>query len=98
MTAATHTSQTLDRGLQILEILANASQDLTITDIANALDVHRTIAHRLLATLEAREFVSRSASGRYQLGNRIIRLSSRIGNQLRSVARQPLLALSKETD
>jgi DNA-binding IclR family transcriptional regulator len=92
------TAQTLDRGLQILEILGDAEQDLTTTEIAVALDVHRTIAHRLVATLEQRGFVSRSPTNRYQLGTTLIRLSSRVGGHLRMIARPALATLNKETD
>jgi DNA-binding IclR family transcriptional regulator len=84
--------------LQILEILAAAKQDLTISEIAVAIDVHRTIAHRLMATLEQRDFVSRSSVKRYRLGTGIIRLAAAIGGELRTIARPLLTALSTETD
>ena len=98
MSAATHTAQTLDRGLQILELLANGEHEPNITEIAKALDVHRTIAHRLVATLEQRDFVTRSSGNRYQLGTGLLRLSGRIGGQLRAMARPALKALNQELD
>lgn len=94
---ATHTSQTLDRGLQILEFLGGSTEDRTISDIATALDVHRTIAHRLVATLQQRQFVNRSPIGRYRLGTRMIGLAATIGGELRTIARPILTELSEET-
>ena len=45
-------SQTLSRGLSILEILADASGPLGIDDVAAHLGVHRSVAYRLIRTLE----------------------------------------------
>lgn len=98
MATATHTAQTLDRGLQVLEVLARAERDLTISEIAEALKVHRTIGHRLVTTLEQRDLVSRSAEGRYRLGAGLIRLAGAIDRDLRAIARPFLLALNSETD
>lgn len=97
MAPATHTSQTLDRGLQILEILAAAPGDMTISEIATQLDVHRTIAHRLTATLQQRQFISRSPLGRFSLGTRLVGLAAGIGGEIRAVARPLLMELNEET-
>ena len=98
MATTTHTAQTLDRGLQVLEVLARADKDLTISEIAEALNVHRTIGHRLVSTLEQRDLVSRSAEGRYRLGAGLIRLAGAINRELRAIARPLLTELSLETD
>ena len=50
--AAAPASQTLSRGIRILEILADAREPLSIDEIARRLDVHRSVAYRLLRTLE----------------------------------------------
>jgi IclR family transcriptional regulator, acetate operon repressor len=97
MGTTTHTAQTLDRGLQVLEALARAEKDLTISEIADALKVHRTIGHRLVTTLELRDLVSRSAEGRYRLGAGLVRLAGAIDRDLRAIARPFLLALNSET-
>jgi DNA-binding IclR family transcriptional regulator len=98
METSTHTSQTLDRGLQVMETLAATSHDMTIAEIATAIDVHRTIAHRLVATLHQRQFVSRTSLGRYRLGTRVVCLAASLGGELRAIARPPLTALSAEID
>jgi DNA-binding IclR family transcriptional regulator len=98
MATTSGTSQTLDRGLKILEIIASEAREPTITEIAAALDVHRTIAHRLVATLEQHDFVARSQHNRFQLGTGLIRLASRVGGQLRVIARPALAALNEDLD
>jgi DNA-binding IclR family transcriptional regulator len=98
MASDTHRAQTLDRGLQVLEVLARAEKDLTISEIAQALGIHRTIGHRLVATLEEREFVQRTADSRYGLGAGLARLAGSINRELRAVARPFLVELNRETD
>ena len=50
------TIQALDRALDVLQILA-ANEGMTLTEIAKALDQSVATMHRVLATLEARQFV-----------------------------------------
>ena len=45
-------SQTLSRGIRALEILAAAPGPLTIAELADAMGVHRSVAYRILRTLE----------------------------------------------
>ena len=44
-------SQTLARGLNALQLVADAPAGLTVQQVAEGIGVHRTIAYRLLATL-----------------------------------------------
>jgi len=81
-----------------MEILARADQDLTITEISHALKVHRTIGHRLVATLEQRDLVYRTPGGGYRLGAGLIRLAGAINRDLRAVARPFLAELNAQTD
>ena len=46
------TSQTLDRGLRVLDVLAAAPGGLTVTELAARLEVNRTVVYRLVSTLE----------------------------------------------
>ena len=57
-------SQTLDRGLRALEMVAAAPEGMTVQQVAERLDVHRTIAHRLLATLAAHHLIARGPDNR----------------------------------
>ncbi len=59
-------SQTLHRGVRILEHLAAVGNPQPVMDIAQALDLHRSITYRLLRTLEGHQLVERdpaAASG-----------------------------------
>lgn len=61
----TSTLQTLDRGLQVLELLAK--RELGPTDLARAVCVDRASIHRILRTLIEKGFVERvDAGGRYR--------------------------------
>ncbi|MCD6638863.1 MAG: helix-turn-helix domain-containing protein, partial [Nocardioides sp.] len=42
---AAETSQTLDRGLRVLAVLAECSEGLTVTELATRLDVNRTVVY-----------------------------------------------------
>lgn len=53
------TSQTLDRGLRVLKLLADTDHGLTVTELSNKLGVNRTVVYRLLATLEQHTLVRR---------------------------------------
>ncbi|HVV13881.1 IclR family transcriptional regulator [Amycolatopsis sp.] len=60
-------AQTLDRALDVLDILADG-QARSSQDLAAATGLHRSIVYRILRTLEDRELVRRTAEGRYTMG------------------------------
>lgn len=60
----TTTLQTLDRGLAALSLLAEAPAGLKPAELADRLGVHKAIAYRLLATLEAHSLIRRLPDGR----------------------------------
>lgn len=63
MTARTDITQTLSRGISILEVLAQSPAPLSTTDLADYLDVPRTNVNRLLNTLLAHDLISGSSKG-----------------------------------
>jgi DNA-binding IclR family transcriptional regulator len=64
-----YTVHTLDKGLAVLEALAAAGEDLTLTEVAHRLKESRTAVFRLLRTLQERGYVQQDAgSKRYRLG------------------------------
>ena len=74
--------QSVDRALSVLELLA-ADGQLGVTAIAGLLDVHKSTASRLLATLEAHGLVERLPDdGRYQLGVGVLRLAGATRSRL----------------
>ncbi|MFI8221492.1 IclR family transcriptional regulator [Streptomyces sp. NPDC085932] len=84
-------AQTLDRGLRVLEILAEAGDGLSVTEVAAALEVHRSIAARLLATLLNRGYVRRHRDGGYTLGTTLLSLARDVSNDL-LLAATPLMS------
>lgn len=89
-------SQTLDRGIRVLETLADAgdSAGLTITELATRLGVGRPVVYRLVTTLEDHHLVSRAADGRVRLALGISRLASAVTPVVRSDARPVLRELA----
>lgn len=90
------TSQTLDRGLRVLELLADAPAGLTVTELAAGLAVNRTVVYRLLATLEQHGLARRSGDGRARLGLAVVPLARRVQPLLREAALPPLRRLAEE--
>ena len=89
-------SQTLDRGLQVLEAVARAGDPLTVAEAAASVGLDRTVAHRLVATLAARGYLQRDAGGGYRLGPTCLALAPAI-TDLRTTARPFLEELGNAT-
>jgi len=79
-------SQTLSRGIRILEILAAAREPLSIDEIAARLEVHRSIAYRLVRTLEHHGLIGRDGSGTVALGARMAALAAGVAHDLQAAA------------
>ncbi len=91
---ARETSQTFDRGLQLLELLAAADDALSVTDLAEALGVARPVVYRLLATLEDHGLAVADEAGRYRAGLGLARLTGRVVPALRATAEPHLRVLA----
>lgn len=93
---AAETSQTLDRGLQVLQLLGSSEghSGLTISQLAGHLGVGRAVVYRLVATLVARDFATRAADGRVRLGPALARLSVSMRPVLVEAARPVLRDLA----
>jgi DNA-binding IclR family transcriptional regulator len=89
-------SQTLDRGLRILEHLAATGTARPIADIAGAVGLHRSIAYRLLRTLEDHQLVERDAAGHFGLGLGVAALARGVRSGLQAAARPRLEELVAE--
>ncbi|NYG56614.1 IclR family transcriptional regulator [Nocardioides perillae] len=79
------TSQTLDRGLRALQVLGETTGGLTVTELAAALGVNRTVTYRLVATLECHALVRRDPRGRLHVGLGALRLAASVHPALREV-------------
>ena len=89
-------SQTLSRGIRVLELLADADGPLSIADLSAALGVHRSIAYRILRTLEDHGLVARDAAGRVALGSRLAALARSVARDLQSAVLPELTAVANE--
>jgi DNA-binding IclR family transcriptional regulator len=79
-------SQTLDRGLRILDVLAQAPGPLTIGEVAGAIGVHRSVAYRLVRTLEDRGLVIRDDAGALRIGPHVATLARSVASDLQTAA------------
>jgi len=77
------TVQSIERALDILELLAKEGQPMRLTDLSLKLGQHKSTVHRLLATLERRQYVEQHRdTGRYGLGLRVFELGARVFNKM----------------
>ena len=90
------TSQTLDRGIRVLKLLADSERGLTVTELAGRLEVNRTVVYRLLATLEQHGLVRRDIGGRARVGLGVLRLAHRVHPLLREAALPALRSLAED--
>jgi DNA-binding IclR family transcriptional regulator len=90
-------SQTVDRALSILPLLAQGPADLG--RVAEALGVHKSTALRLLRTLHEHGLVYRQEDQRYRLGARLFALAQEAVENLdiRGIAHRHLVRLGEQT-
>lgn len=91
--------QTVDRALQILSWFTPSRPEMTVAQAARDLRVSRSVASRLLAALEARQFVAQDQeTGRFRLGVRNLDLGALFlqGHRLVSAATPYLEQLGQD--
>lgn len=75
--------QTLERALDILELLAVEREGLGVTEIGNRVGLHKSTVHRLLNSLAERGYIEKEPRyGTYKLGLKVIEISSLHLNKL----------------
>ncbi|CAB4904797.1 MAG: helix-turn-helix domain-containing protein [Actinobacteria bacterium] len=94
--AAASPSQTLSRGIRVLEVLAESDEALSIAALAEALDVHRSIAYRILRTLEDHGLVARDGAGLVSLAPRMAYLARNVASGLATVALPELIQAAND--
>lgn len=92
----TPASQTLSRGIRLLEELADARGPLTIDDLSARVGLHRSVAYRLLRTLEDHSLVTRDATGAVRLGTGLAALAAGVAADLQSEALPELTAAAND--
>jgi DNA-binding IclR family transcriptional regulator len=95
--AGGETSQTLDRGLTVLSLLALHPDGLTAAELADELSTARAVVYRLLRTLEVHRLIGR-IDNRYVLGIGVAELASRLRPGLQATVLPILRRLSQETN
>ena len=93
---AAETSQTLDRGLRLLELLVDAGAGLTVTELGQALGVARPVVYRLVTTLEAHALVRRRDDGRVTLALGVLHLARGVQPLVRRAALPALRRLAED--
>ena len=85
-------TQTIVRALAVLRVLRDATEDVGVTELARALDLHTSTAHRILRALAAAGYVVQSEqTERYRLGREAFLLGQAAGKTLGFDAAMPLL-------
>ena len=70
-----HSIQSVDRALMLLETIADAGGEATLTDLSHRTGLNISTCHHLLATLIQRGFAAKVTGRRlYRLGSRILYL------------------------
>ena len=90
----TEISKTADQALALLAYVAEHGP-LGTTELARRLKMHRTVVHRLLATLMGRGFVRRVEAG-YLPGTALLQLAQFVEPELVAAARPLLATLAQE--
>ncbi|WP_373692967.1 IclR family transcriptional regulator [Agromyces silvae] len=80
----------------MLELLADAREPLSIDELASRLGVHRSVAYRLLRTLEHHRLTVRDAAGRIALGARLAALAAGVAHDLQAEALPELTSAANE--
>ncbi len=88
-------SQTLDRGLSVLEVVATAPGHVGLREIVERTGLHRSIVYRMVRTLEHRGLLVRDGEGRYAAGARLAALARGVEPTLTGVAAPHLAALAE---
>jgi DNA-binding IclR family transcriptional regulator len=89
-------SQTLARGLTVLQVVATSRRGLTVQEVASHIGVHRTIAHRLLSTLAQFRLVAKGDDGRFRSAAGLAVLGASFDNNVRQLSLPTLRALADE--
>jgi DNA-binding IclR family transcriptional regulator len=89
-------SQTLSRGLALLEVLSELGRSASLQELAQALDVHRSVAYRLVRTLEGHRLVRVERDGRYAPGLGLVTLARTAAGDVRTLALPILGGLAQE--
>ena len=92
----TETAQTLDRGLQLLYLVADAPGGVTVSEASARLRVGRAVIYRLASTLAAHALIRRDSAGRLRLGAGMLHLARRAQPMVAAAALPALRRLAEK--
>lgn len=90
--------QSLDRALDMLEMISRHRGHMAIGEVAEACGIPLPTAHRLLKTLADRGYIRRLSNRHYALGSRLLSLGMSVNALLGAEARTLLLRLVDELE
>lgn len=92
--------RSIKRAIQILNLYTCNGPGLGVSDIAKQLNIHKSVIHKILVTLESEDWVYQSAAdGKYYLGLKLLKLSSLVPDRFsfRDYARRIMEELVAKT-
>ena len=100
--ATKHRIPVIERMVEVFAMLERTPQGATTRAVSALTGLSRTTVYRMLNTLYAHDFVSRSPAGEYKLGQRLLTLATRVpphasGYDLLVIAQPQLEKLSEAT-
>lgn len=87
--------QTLDRGITALEIIAYSVEPVDVATVADSMGVGKSVAYRLIRTLEARNLVRRTSNSQYEPSLYLGRLGAKSYRPLQAAAAPQMKKLAK---
>lgn len=97
MAGTADTAQTLSRGLDVLELLAEDKAGLTPARIAAQLGLSRTVVYRLTGTLAEHGLVRRGDDGVFRVSLGVLRLTRNLLPATREIVQPVLERLAEDT-
>lgn len=97
---AEYQNQSVQRAMLIMETIGHSEQGLSLAELSRQLDLNKSIAYRLLITLEAGGWLRRDAqSGRYYVGIKLLSISGHALDNLsvREMLLPHMQSLAKQT-
>jgi DNA-binding IclR family transcriptional regulator len=101
MTQEPQSLRTLDRALQVLEVLCDADGDLALGEISQAVGLNKSTVYRILQSLIRHRLTDQDPNTRkYRVGLKLFELAHRVTNkiELRAQALPELKELSRRTN
>jgi DNA-binding IclR family transcriptional regulator len=72
----------LDRAVSVLEVLGQSDEPLSLAEICQRMNLHKSTAHRSLMVLERSALIERTLENRFRLGLKLYELGNRAVEQI----------------